>query len=342
MKDEVIWHYDRKGQYSVKSGYQIALNLKFPARSTSSAATQNQWNVIWLFTLPEKIKIFAWRAVKNLLLLVENLWKMKVIQEPLCQFCNKKLETIFHALVGCKVVKKIWKITRFEDDLKDSVDQDMLSLLIGLKLRRSKDDIELLVTILWMIWNARNGWIFKGVKDGPQVTVSKAEASSSKLKAWNPPQIGYFKVNVDAATNSEKQIAGLGAVIRDEAGNVIDAAVKVSKFYGDVFIAEAEAIKWGLQLAGNVCIEYLIVESDAQEVVKLVNNSRGCRSEIFWTISEVQRVLKSFSSVCVQYTHRSCNAIAHSLAKLALEKLETIIWLGSYPPYLLYLLSSLR
>ena len=74
-----------------------------------------------------------------------------MIQEPLCQICNNKLETIFHALVGFKMVKKIWKITRFEDDLKDCVDQDILSLLIGLKLRRSKDDIELLVTILWMI-----------------------------------------------------------------------------------------------------------------------------------------------------------------------------------------------
>ena len=220
----------------------------------------------------------------------------------------------------------------------------MLSLLISLKLRRSKDDIELLFTILWMIWNARNNWILKGVKDSPQVTIFKAEAmleafrrtqlpaathigiqSSSELKAWNPPQRGYFKVNVDAATNSEKQITGLGAVIRDEAENVIAAAVKVSKFYGDVFIAEVEAIKWELQLAGNACIESLIVESDAQEVVKLINNSQGCISEIFWTISEVKRVLKSFSSICVQYTYRSYNAISHSLDKLALEKLETII-----------------
>ena len=164
---------------------------------------------------------------------------------------------------------------------------------------------------------------------------------SLMLKAWNPPQRGYFKVNVDAATNSEKQTAGLRAVIRDEARNVIAAAVKVSKFYRDVFSAEAEAIEWGLQLAGNACIESLIVESYAQEAVKLVNNSRGYRSEIFWTISEVQRVLKSFSSVYVQYAHRSCNVIAHSLAKLALEKLKSIVWMGLCPPHLLYLSSSL-
>ena len=96
------------------------------------------------------------------------------------------METVFHDLVGCKVVKKIWKITRFEDDLKVCVDQDMLSLLIGLKLRRSKDDIELLVMILWMIWNARNNLIFKGVKDRPQVTVSKVEVV---LEAYRRTQL---------------------------------------------------------------------------------------------------------------------------------------------------------
>ncbi|KAH9699249.1 zf-RVT domain-containing protein [Citrus sinensis] len=161
IRDEIIWLYDRKGQYTVKSGYQITLSLKFSASSTSSKVAKNQWNIIWLLTLSENIRIFSWRAAKNLLPSVENLWKRKVIQEPLCQICKNRLETVFHALVRCKVTKKIWKITRFEDDLKGSVEQDILSLLIGLKQRRSKDDIELLVSILWMIWNARNNWLFK-------------------------------------------------------------------------------------------------------------------------------------------------------------------------------------
>ncbi|KAH9670994.1 hypothetical protein KPL70_017175 [Citrus sinensis] len=73
MKDEIIWHYDRKCKYTVKSGYQIALSLKFLASLTSSAAAQNQWNIIWLLTLPEKIRISAWRAAKNLLPSTKNL-----------------------------------------------------------------------------------------------------------------------------------------------------------------------------------------------------------------------------------------------------------------------------
>ena len=141
MRDEIIWHYDRKGQYTVKSGYQIALSLKFLASPTSSGAAQNQWNIIWLLTLLEKIMIFSWRAAKNLLPLAENLWNKKVIQKPLCQMCKNGLEAVFHALVGCKVAKKIWKITRFEDDLKGSFEHDIISLLVRLKLRRSKDEL---------------------------------------------------------------------------------------------------------------------------------------------------------------------------------------------------------
>ena len=152
--------------------------------------------------------------------------------------------------------------------------------------------MKFLVAILWMTWNARNSWLFKGKKDNPQILVSMAEAVMEAYqrtqipaaahignqrslihKAWNPPQRGYFKVNVDAATNSEKQISGLGAVIRDENGNVIAVAIKVSKYFGEAAYAEVEAIDWGLQIADRASLNLLVVESDAQEVVKLVNNN---------------------------------------------------------------------
>ena len=29
-EDEVLWHFDKKCEYSVKSGYQLALHLNFP------------------------------------------------------------------------------------------------------------------------------------------------------------------------------------------------------------------------------------------------------------------------------------------------------------------------
>lgn len=58
-------------------------------------------------------------------------------------------------------------------------------------------------------------------------------------------------------------------------------------------------------------------------------------------MKEIQNLLRSFNHIKIQYITRSCNAIAHSLAKLALERCENFVWTGSYPAELMYLFASL-
>ena len=133
---------------------------------------------------------------------------------------------------------------------------------------------------------------------------SSAEACSEKqqrvtLQAWNPPQDGFVKVNIDAAINSEKNLAGLGAVIRDDSGHVTVAAIKISKFHGDVSYAEAEAMDWGMLVAREAKVKTVIVESDSQGVVSFVNNKQGSRYEIYWVVSEIQKLKENFKCVSV-------------------------------------------
>ena len=71
--DKLLWHFDKRGEYSVKSGYQVALNLKFPDHPNSSENKQIPWNIIWASELPTKIKIFMWRAARNLMPTAVNL-----------------------------------------------------------------------------------------------------------------------------------------------------------------------------------------------------------------------------------------------------------------------------
>lgn len=213
-------------------------------------------------------------------------------------------ETVFHALVGCKSAAKIWKLIHSEDDIRAAHSHDLLSLLHAVKKRRNKDDLELLVTIFWAKWNARNQLIFKGKREDPKILIAKAEAfiavysrvlcpaekcSKAEQRApsqnWIPPPVGLVKVNTDAAISSEKSMVGLGAVIIDELGHVRAAAVKVSKLQGDVSYAEAEAMEWGLLVARDTEMTAVIVESDAHGVVNLVNNKQGSRSEIYWVVS---------------------------------------------------------
>ena len=63
--DQIFWHYDKKDNYSVKSGFQIAQKIKFQKLPSCSVNKQGIWKNIWASTLPEKIKIFMWRLSKT-------------------------------------------------------------------------------------------------------------------------------------------------------------------------------------------------------------------------------------------------------------------------------------
>lgn len=45
--DKLLWHFDKRGEYTVKSGYQVALKLKFPDQPNNLDSGQLSWNVIW-------------------------------------------------------------------------------------------------------------------------------------------------------------------------------------------------------------------------------------------------------------------------------------------------------
>ncbi|KAH9688162.1 reverse transcriptase domain-containing protein [Citrus sinensis] len=312
-EDEVLWHYDKRGNYSVKNGYQLALRSKFPDSTSCTEASHKYWSALWTLELPEKLKIFMWRASNNLLPSAENLWKRKVVEEPTCKRCKLSVETISHALLECKAARKIWLQSPFSDPRLEANSQDIFSTLQHMAKELRKSDLELMVALCWSAWYARNKCIFDGREINPIVSAAKAESVltdfqrvrkpqqahisvsiKEKQQEWLPPPHNLFKVNVDAALNSENRSAGVGAVIRDSNGKIVAAGVNQHLLMGSASLAEAEAVLWGLQLARNAAVSSLIIESDCLEVVQLVNNTKGSRSEIFWTILAIQNQIKTF------------------------------------------------
>ncbi|KAL9437587.1 hypothetical protein AB3S75_023453 [Citrus x aurantiifolia] len=295
-------------------------------------------------SLPKKIKIFIWRAAKNLLPIAANLWKRKILAQPLCQLCGNALENTFHALVECRSARRIWKVTEAAVELRSIATQDILSVIQDLERRIGKADTEMVVAMFWVAWSARNQVSFKGKREDPRILAAKAESVVEEFKrvkaqtrkdfaeqkekiprGWSPPPLDWCKINVDAAINVKNQCAGLGVVIRDAGENFVADAIKVTKFHGDVTHAEVEAVSWGLSIAKHAELPNIITESDSQETIDLVNSKKSSKTEIQWEITEVQSKMKEFNAVKVQHISRSCNAIAHSLAKRALESGETAI-----------------
>ena len=131
--------------------------------------------------------------------------------------------------------------------------------------------------------------------------------------------------------NSKDQKTGLGAIIRDAEGKILAVGIKQAQFRERVSLAEAEAILWGLQVAKQVSSSSLIAESDCKEVVELLNNTKGSRTEIHWILSDVHRESKDFQQVQFSFSPRTCNTYAHALAKFALRNSSTDVWVDTFP-----------
>ncbi|KAL5732467.1 hypothetical protein ACOSQ2_032159 [Xanthoceras sorbifolium] len=117
-----------------------------------------------------------------------------------------------------------------------------------------------------------------------------------------PPGCGSWKINTDAALDSDKGLVGIGIINKAHQGLV----------YG-------VALLRGLRFAVNLGVPSALVESDAAVVVASVNASVALRSNFGLVLHDISLVLEqgNFSSVC--FAPRECNKATHTLTKLALS-----------------------
>ncbi|KAL9437805.1 hypothetical protein AB3S75_023637 [Citrus x aurantiifolia] len=66
---------------------------------------------------------------------------------------------------------------------------DMLGELMRLQKILSRANIELLVTTLWVIWYARNKFVFEGLKLDPNLLLAKAEAVNEAFSRTKSPDM---------------------------------------------------------------------------------------------------------------------------------------------------------
>ena len=217
-------------------------------------------------------------------------------------------------MMECRASQKVSKTTKFKEDVKHLVNQDMLSVLHVLTKIKNTRDLELMVAICWTIWHFRNLFNFLKKNLDGQLAVAKAEVIVESCRrtrgsprqdhpkqgpyaqpSWKTPPEGWLKMNVDAVIKSQEQYLGLGIAIRNHKGDFVATAVKKSSFYGNVASVEAEAVDWGLKIVEKEACIPLIMESDSKGVVDLITRKKKSNLEIGWTISEVQQRLKRLS-----------------------------------------------
>lgn len=149
--------------------------------------------------------------------------------------------------------------------------------------------------------------------------------------SWSPPPDGRFKLNVDVVVKELENKVGIGAIVKNSSGTLMAATIKTTSFKGEVELAEAEALMFGIEIAKDARLSPLIIESDSLNVVKLVNRKFHNNDAIFWIISDIQALLANRDKYVVNYIPRSRNVTAHNLAKCALSLDNTMVWLEEIP-----------
>ena len=106
---------------------------------------------------------------------------------------------------------------------------------------------------------------------------------------WVAPPAGYFKVNVDGASPLDGLgVSGVGAIVRDDRGNVVAALSKALPSHYPAEWIEIFAMEQGVLLAQELAIPNVIFESDAASVVQAVMHDPG-GGETCHLIQEIQK-----------------------------------------------------
>ncbi|KAK1563015.1 hypothetical protein Q3G72_020842 [Acer saccharum] len=306
-RDLVLWHFDKNGIFSVKSAYRVAISAMRRFEASCSSGPHPRWKKLWCLQLPNKIKIFCWKACRNILPAKALLHKRGIIDSDVCPLCTEGPETVDHALWGCKNVKPEWSQCPLFSDLN--------KLKIAYFLER-------------VIWVATVGNLENTNENQAKVSAK----SSIEIKTWSHPTIGTFKVNVDAALDLGRGRFGAGIVIRDNTGRILKATALVFDGRVSADIAEAKAIYEGLLLAKKSGLHPLSIESDSLNVVRLCKCEITTRSDVFNVIRDVQILLNRDGMTSISHIPRICNRVAHEVARRAIG-LENSVFLDDPSPF---------
>jgi hypothetical protein len=110
---------------------------------------------------------------------------------------------------------------------------------------------------------------------------------------WTKPPADTLKLNCDASFFPESKTGSWGVLIRDCDGDLVLTGRGRINHLLNPFHAELIACLQGIQLAVNLGIGRIIVETDAQEVVKAIKSSSYDGSVVGHLIDEIKSLLAS-------------------------------------------------
>ncbi|KAE9595687.1 hypothetical protein Lal_00030672 [Lupinus albus] len=161
------------------------------------------------------------------------------------------------------------------------------------------------------------------------------EAAPSLPIRWTKPEWGWVKLNVDGSRDhiGYPPSSGCGGVMRDASGTwLLGFSQKLNPSY-EVHMTEIVAILKGVKLAREMNVQKLVVESDLESAVSMVENGVRANHPQYTIISSIKQLLSDPKwEVKVVHIPREANRVANKLARDARDLTSEYMRKYPYPP----------
>ncbi|CAD6236843.1 unnamed protein product [Miscanthus lutarioriparius] len=159
-------------------------------------------------------------------------------------------------------------------------------------------------------------WAVDLALDLGQLMESPGEPATARSEpCWERPPLEWFKCNADGAFYDQQWKGATGVVLRDDSGVFVRGIAKWYEHCLDALTMEALACRDGLAMALQLGIQKVWLESDCQEVVRLWQVRDQQRSSVMSILKEIKELSTLFQEFKFSFPSRSCNRVAHALAK---------------------------
>lgn len=129
-------------------------------------------------------------------------------------------------------------------------------------------------------------------------------------------------------------MAGVGIIIRDHFGSVLECATLIKLAAQSVPLLETIAIFEGLIMARNMGASHIMVECDSELVINSINRGIEIFSVLGHFVNSISELAVVFTSCSFSFRNRLGNQVAHVLARSCLSASNSRHWLFSFPEFI--------
>ena len=351
-RDTYCWSYTKSGQYTVKSGYWVAMNVM----RTKEALEVLQPNITklqafaWTVNAPQKICHLIWQLISGQVAVTRNLIRRNMRCENYCPRCGEPEETVTHAIFECPPALQAWALSSTPSSSQTFPVPSVYANMDYLFWRKNnimepEDDRDPYPWIIWYIWKAINDKLFRGIDRDPLELVRYAE---SECQAWHnaretipAPILGQPEVEeqavslgeicmVDGSWTSTAQFSGMGWVWKDSTGKIQLMGSRNLMRRETPLHSELEALRLAMEcmIQHSTCQRF---GTDCKDLITMMQEPQAWPN--FATELEIIQTLRlCFSEFKITYLPRTQNEIADSLARNARSFHRPLCFVGCSIP----------